>query len=246
MKKFKLLVLVLIVALGVTACTTDKTPDDKAPVEEPGKEAVDEPVNDDEEDAVVDETDQEVDETSPEAEVVDSNPEGNAFLKDIYDNRVTKVSYDGVSKFGDMEASSKYYIDGENYRVETDNMVSIYNSKDKKIYTYDTETMEGTIQTEENLPPINQDFQGVPGLEVAELRDYEGEEQVYVESVGNLEGEDFITKSWISKKYYINLKGEALEDGEAISTLESSNISEDFDSKMMFQEPKDVDFKESK
>lgn len=228
MKKFKLLVLVLIVALGVTACSTDKTPNKKEPAKEPGQEIGKEPAKD------------------PAASPSDDNLKGNELLKNVYENRAKKVSYDAVGKVGEMEVASKYYIDGESYRIETDGYISIFNSDEKKLYTYDTKTMEGTIQAGDNIPSMLGEFQPIDGLTVAEIRDYEGQKELYVESVGESEGKEFVTKSWISKKYYINLKGEGTQDGVVVSSIESSNISDDFDSKVMFQEPEGIDFKEAK
>nr|WP_300003368.1 hypothetical protein [Tissierella sp.] len=235
MKKFKLLVLMLVVALGVTACSPGK---DKDKVENGGTE-IDKGA--DKEDDILKEDPKEEDNPATE-----NNEECNEFLKCYYDNRTRKVTYESVTQVGDDKLEVKYYIDGDNYRVEDSNIISVYNSKDKAIYSWDPKTMSGTIKSNEQIPPHISDFQSISGLKVAELRDYEGEEQLYVESIGQLEGKDILAKSWISKKYYINLNGEATQDGKVISSIKSSNISEDFDSQDTFKKPEGVKFKEAR
>lgn len=237
-RNYFIVVLVIILALTITACQKDQAIENS--------------------EETLPETEQ------AEGTSLDSSLEGVALLNAISGDRPKTMKLKTQMTSAGMTTSSTVYYNGDNTRTETmvdglGSTVVIYNTDEKVMYSYQEESKEGIrilnadveLAEEAGLmmdmsTKFSELSDEVSTDVIARVEKLGQEEVVYIETTNSdQEIGDVFIKMWYSAKYNMPLKYEMYLGQESLMTLETVEIEKDIKvDQEMFTPPADINFQD--
>lgn len=259
--KITAIIIVLILAFSVTACSKNATQSEGNTSSNPPTEnsSGTDTINTPQPQVTKDQTAQEAKDAS-----VDSSLKGLALLESISRERPKTMSMKmEMISFGMTTVSTVYY-DGDNTRTETDvdgvgNNVLIYNADEEVTYSYVEGSGEGIILSGDDMAStveagmmldMTGKFTELADASsddvIARVETLNGEEVIYIEAndideeMGNV-----LVKMWYSAKYGTPLKYEIVVGEQTMMSLNVLEIKKDIKiEKNLFSAPGDITFRE--
>jgi len=196
---------------------------------------------------------------------LDASLSGYDLLQSIDVTANEKLYIEATTQAEGMEYVTKMTLYEESMRVETEDEqglnLMIYNSSEGATYMYNTLSGQGMVYYDDNSELFDTDvwnddeqmnfdvdfeasyFEDIEGLTKAEVTTLDGMEVLYMEIVMEMGEEDYVSKEWISTKYWYPLKTEVYFGDTLTSTYYVTTITDDFVvDETTFSPPKDIEF----